>query len=578
MIKKRNIQKGFALITVLMFAVIVLVTTGAIMLRITQASKEISARDFYDKSSGISDAILSNVIDWLNKENYDYAVKSSPNVTKTGIEYISKLYQTSETGLMQKTDTNSSSTNTKATADLSVVPSSVEVNDELGDSNSSTPIDYTKNLFLTSFMTAPGNISTIVGSGMKDLVVDMPSSVNSTDPVMQALYASPNKLTDMMYRSFMVKTDTFSQEVRVSIIPITTNINNLDEITLHGNWSGNSALVMAHTDVFKLIAKSCIPDCSTSINPRKYELIIQRPIAPHMDFNFNQAVLSDGAIDVKNAKTNSGPLYVNNTNEGDVHSNDYVAIGSTGKVGGKVTSSKLAYFGTEGNIPPANDPNVIPNSGIPAAGHPLSNTSQIFNKTDSKSNVPEIPLPKFEFGAMPTTPCNTAPVAGVVTLKDCVITDASYELAANVLTKIEGTVYFTGNFVQKGDFMATGTDPVRIIVEGTIDISGNSAAVMSTTSPMFVSNSPAQPAIKISGNPGTGTEFGAVFYTSNPDATVQVRGTADVFGSILSSGKVEFDGGMTMKRDTDLSAISNSFPPSPDDCRIEIVSWKEIKD
>jgi hypothetical protein len=573
MILKSGKQSGIALVAVLAFSAVVLIITSTIYLRLTTAAKQINLREQFDQSNALTDAVLSNLIDWMNSQNYNKN-NNPPNINtfKDALSFASPLYSTdlSQQNIMKQTP---GSGITIDMADMKIDPLVPTYPLELANNN------YSGNTFLANYMNSVNQISSILSSGGASVLL---ASLNSgSTSGIQTM--GPNQLTNVMYRSFKVKSGRYEQIVNVSIIPLANNATNYNEINLHGG-SGNTdpKKVMDHTDIFKVTAKACLPDCVSPRSIRKYELIVQRPIITSSNLHFDQAVYANSSIDIKNATTNSGTTFIDNTNQGDVFSNDNIAIGPNGKIGGKITSAKTVYFGNPNTVP--TDPlstNVVPDSGIPSSGHPLSSTTQIFDKANSRSHVTEIPPPQLNLDGKPSVECDTT----LAILKDCKITGDYNQTKTQ---QYQGTIYVTGNFTQKGDFIATGTTPVKMIVDGKIAIGGNSkiSDSLNSQSVIFISNyaPPAgtdptsDPSIKIAGNPGTGTVNGAVFFTTQTNTDIQVRGNAKVFGAIVANGKVEFDGSMTMKRDTDLAELAASFAPTADQCKMQIVSWEEIKE
>lgn len=595
-------QNGIALVTALMFGTIVMIVIGTVFFRLTFASQQITLRDRFDQQNSLTDATLSNIIDWMNKQNYDKtAVPPNLNTYKNAITFVSDLYTANTTN--SNFQLTASTTPAAGAPNMSVVASAAPVIDTALAATATFPYDYTKNTYLNNFMVSTNRITTVIGSdGIKSLS-STPAPAQTAAPTNW----NPVELSDKLYREFNVKNNKTSMVVRVSIIPLTTNITNKTEIDLHGGLNNlitqNPKLVYDHVDIYKIMATSCVPDCgaTTVKTKRKYELIVQRPVLTTSGLSFAQAVFANGTINLSNAKTNSGASYIDNTNTGDVFSNDNIAIGPNGTIGGKVDSAKLVYFGNPNTVPSGTGfNNVVPETGISpcndppqATDNPLCTTTQIGgtdntapnytatnNKANSRSNVPPIAPPQVNLGPMPTTECDTS----LAILKDCVI---STDYVQNKTQEFQGTVYFKGDYTQRGDFLATGSTPVHIVVDGQITIGGNSKLSTSpnTQEVIFVSNyeAPAgtdpttNPAIKIAGNPGTGTNVGAVFYTSKPNSDVQIRGNAQVFGAVIANGTVQFDGSMTMKRDTDLSALSASLYPTEDKCKMQIVSWQEIK-
>jgi hypothetical protein len=600
--KTKKNKKGIALVTAIIFGTIVLIVVGTVFLRLTFASKQVSLRDQFDQQNSLTDATLSNIIDWMNKQNYS-SVSNPPNINtyKNAISFVSEIYTANTTN--SNFQLNANTTPTQGAPNMSVVAAASPYIDSALPAYSLFPYDYTKNTYLNNFMTSTNRISDVIGSNGVKSLSPTPAPGQTAAPINW----NPIQLSEKLYREFSVKNNKMSLAVRVSIIPLTTNITNKSEVDLHGGNANlvakNAKLVFDHVDIYKIMAISCVPDCgATTVKiKRKYELIVQRPVITTSGLSFDQAVFANGTINLSNAKTNSGANYVDNTNTGDVFSNDNIAIGPNGTIGGKIDSAKLVYFGNPNTVPPDTSyNNVIPETGISPCNNPpqstdnplctttqiggTDNTSPNFtstnNKANSRSNVPPIAPPQVNLGPMPTTECNTS----LAILKDCVI---STDYTQNKTQEFQGTVYFKGSYTQRGDFLATGATPVHIVVDGKIVIGGNSklSTAPNTQEVIFVSNyeSPidtepsSDPAIKIAGNPGTGTNVGAVFYTSKPRSDVQIRGNAQVFGAVIANGSVQFDGSMTMKRDTDLAALSASLFPSEEKCKMQIVSWQEIK-
>lgn len=617
-------QKGFALLTVLMISVIVIITTGIVLLRVTNMSRELVRRERLDKSLTISDAVISNTIDWLNYQGYDDS-RSDPllrprNQTSDSLDYIKDFYDTSKTStsstgysLMTTTTTIPTTTisnSEKATGlivDSSTAVWDPSVTSSLKDLYINGKINYVNNTFLNDLMTQSSHTNLVLGttpittaSGTITSTTSVTAingyPINNTDPLStDPASMGPNILAEKIYHKYILKDPEnpgVTSEVRIGLIPLATNISNLSENQLHGKGISGTGIpdpakVVSHDDVYKLRATICVPQCYTDesqiIQKRKLELIVVRPVRTNVNIKFDEAIYARGNVSF-NGTTSSGPVFTTTISDpviGDIYSETNVDIASGGIVGGKVTAVGVASIRGDaipdtGGIPSGNDPRCATMASL------CSHASQVLNQADSASHVPKRPSPiPASLGTMPTVSCDST--AGWDSdpriIKDCKI-DASLSLD-HTPTQFQGTVYITGDLTMKGgdSFAATGTSPVHIIVDGQIDIQGDTVGT-STISPVFISNfnqGPPADAIKIAGNPSTGVDHGAVFMTTNPVSNVKLGGSSEVFGAIVSNGTVNSVGSsMQMRRDTNLDDTGLPNPPTKGECAMKIVSWKEL--
>jgi hypothetical protein len=625
-LKKRN---GFALITVLMISVIVIITTGVVLLRITNMSRELVTRERVDKSLAMTDAVISNSIDWLNNHAWsdsepDPFLKPQ-NTTNDSLEFVREFFDPGKTATatgysLMKTTTDTTTPVYPPTANPPkatglIVDSSTAVWDSTvtGIQGTNGLINYTGNTFLNSFMTHDDHTTKMLGTTTQTVTSLIATSlntmgINNTDMTTSDYdKMGPNILAQKIYRKYILKdpeNPANTSEVRISLIPLSTNITNFHESQLHGKGTSGLGtpdrnLVVDHDDIFKLRAKICVPECfsdATKIKQkRNVELLLVRPIRTKTFVSFAEAIYARGNVDLS-AATSSGPTVtavVSDPVIGDVYSENNVDIQSGGYVGGKVTAVGIASIKGKaipdtGGIPSGADSRC--DDGIGGAKSDLETlcdySSQVYNKTDSASHVPKKPSPiPNNLGLLPTTECSTT--AGWTTtprvLVDCKITgDFSTD---GKLTNFIGQVYITGDLKMAGGsgFQST-TDATHlraphIIVDGQIDIQGDTSGT-STISPLFVSNyagGPPKDAIKIAGNPSTGVDHGAIFMTTATNSNVKLAGNSTTFGAVVSNGTVNTSGtSAQIRRDTNMDDVGASFPPTKGENTIKIVSWKEL--
>lgn len=593
-VRNRKKEKGWALITVMLISALMLSATGLVLSKMLVASKDVVRTDKINKIDAVSDVVVSNVLGWINNKSWDEANNRPAALNLNGVEFIEDLYKTNSS-----VDIISNNSNVKLSSTSSVVLSSSLM--------SYSKLDPNKSYYFKDFLNdKTKRASSFLSTGS---LTQMEQKL-SLDTLGLSLFSIPEQkwllkdLSEKIYRKFNIeygeKGNKVKAEARVSIIPISTNITGVSEDEMHKNGNlkdgnGNiikfdSKYVPPHEDIYKMTTKVCVPDCNKPENTRRIEMIIRRPIVTRAPIP-PYGVYADGSINLQNKQTSSASAFnLTDTHEGDVHSNTDVIIGATGNVGGKVTSAGVV------NV----NGNIIPDTGIPATGHALSTTSQVYNKSESKSHVDPVPKPDWDFKPYPNSECTPQIVNDPVTKTDkivfigpCRVTgDFPPKSLPNNIKNIEfqDKIYITGDMAVDS-FSATGSKAVQIIVDGKIDISGNAQGT-STQEAIFVSNYPMSgykgcsetsppscpDAISISGNPGTGTTAGAVFYTSSGNSNIKISGNVDFFGAVIASGTVDTNGhsGKIM-RDTDLNNLASTLPIDRNLLAAKVASWKEVQ-
>lgn len=588
----KNKKKGWALVTILMISTLVLSVCALILSKTVLASKSMVKNDIDTKSESLNDAITSGVVGWFNDRSWDTANSNPYNLEQNGIDFIKELYNPN--------------------VNVNILPSSNDVNLKVSSSviidNSlvtNNNLDPAKNYYLDDFLNNTSsrtkNLLTTNSVSVMDSSVNTPTHDSST-----AQDWKLNKLLNNVYRKFNIEYgesgEKIKAEARVSIMPLSTNIDGFSDKQMHDNakiTSGGEVYTRAqyiptHEDIFKMSMTVCFPNCLKTSNIKKTEMLLSRPIVAKSDIP-PFGVYADGPVDLQNATTSSGTtstLNINDPIKGDVHSNDKVIIGATGHIGGKITSSSTVTLGSGNNAP------VIPKNGIPtdpltcassAQMLALCTTTQIDNKSESKSYVDPIAKPVWDFSPYPSQLCSdTSGWTSIPkVIKDCRI-NGDYNIQNN--DRFEGDVYITGDLKSSGSngFAAQGEVPVHIIVDKKIDL-GGSSTIKSTQEAIFVSNysdpdtncqntnSGCQDAISISGNPGTGEQYGALFYTSSKYSNVSISGNVSFFGSVVASGTVKASGNATtIRRDTNMDNLASSLPINRRELIAKIISWKDV--
>lgn len=540
MIKNKRKYQGFALVSVMVLSTIVLIITGVIFLRISQAGKEITKRERMDQLGVAGDAVISKAVDWLNIKSYDTNAGNSINVEKHTLDFIGDLYDTTKTDMIV---TPEAVTDSSITLDFEGVtfPSTL---------GSASNIDYTQNNFLNSFMTSTGTnalINKVMAGTMSSLNTTTTTSTNNVQNV------NANDLPDFLNRRFQVKTNPgtgkFMQEVKLSIIPLSTNITDKTELQLHGCGSAGCKRedAMAHTDIMKVMVSSCYPDCSSAKLQRNYEVIIQRP------------VVLGGDADPKGAMVSLGDIITNGGGSDTVSGT--CATCPSDAVGTKLASIRTNGSATAGMV----DGNVTVGPGETYTG---SQTGSL-----TIANAP-FTLPQYDAN-LPTTQCpDNGTVTAGTTLSNCWIDGSTAKKstwAPDPGVYVSGTIYVKNGSVESGVFStAPGVNTaVRIVTDLGITISGNDN--LSGNKILYVSKSGG---ITWNGN----VAVDGVFVNMDPNESIRKNGNSgNVFGAVISYGTIDFNGHPTMHYDKNLGSLNQFVPPDKQSCMMRIVSWKELK-
>jgi len=541
-------QKGVALIMAILFSSMIIVVSGVIMNKLSAETRNVVKNEKYEKTIFYSETLVTQILDRMNNLNFEN--KGVLNA----VDFAKEFYQSNKKWLPNSYQIN----NITITAQ------------EISDGFTNNP--FFSNLLNDQFhgyrfYNEPDSIITSIGD--QQLAEFLEESLENIQNLSTAQKSSLifTKLFQKVNRTFKIsdKGNSFAFLTEISIIPLSTNIMNKSEIELHSY--GNKTL--PHYDLFKVRVSSFLPDKENSQFHRRLELLVRRPIRVAKGFDYS--ILAESNISFGNAQSSSGETYVvDSTHSGNIHSNNNIIIGDTGYVDGRVTANGIVTL-PEGDVPsyfydPTNtaDPRYL--------------TDSVFNKEETLSGINKLPLPTPDLSGLPTVNC-TSTYGYTQTprvLKDCVFNSLS--LSGTSLTIFEGTVHILGNFTQTGTsrFLGQGSVPVRIIVEGRIDI-GGTPSTKSTQQVLFVSNATSGNAITLRGNASTGDEFGAIFYASSPNANVVVNGTTDLFGCIISNGTVTGNGQPDIRKDDNLENLIEYFKPLRSDFLIEVINWREIR-
>lgn len=567
-VHRRMQQKGYALVSSMLFAVVSLTITGAVLTRMSMGTQQVSAREQEDTSLSFTESAINHVMDSIARKTFEAPTLTAkaminefhgPNKDWLGVAHqsTSKLKITRPTNLPQNYSTQAANSG-------HAFFNSIETNN-------------THTLNFWNHFKEGGNSQ------------DIGSAVGISATTLDALHAAN-------YSVYHLQQGRHEADFVVSVIPLSHSISDAADEDLH-KGGNNGAEIVPHADVFKIRATAYVPSIADARRTRSVDLVIRRPVRnpliPAKTFDFEHAILADGKIELQNKTTYSGLAadLIDDVQAGDIHSNNSITFGSNGKVHGKATSAGWIELAEDGIVP-----------DTLYTGDPLDprfKTTQVTNKEGTRSKVDPIEIPEFIYEDLVIEDRSTNPAtydiqesadfpecpANTTVYKNCFVNgDLSLTGGANV--RFEGNVYINGALKQKGNGTITAgpnpadpnAPPVRVVVKNDIDLGGTSNSQGNTKEVLFMTLAGN---IDIAGNPGTNGENGAIFVVNDPSKMATFSGNQEFFGAMISRGKVRGNGNAGgIKRDSDMKSMANLVKPIFKNLPLSafyprVVSWKE---
>jgi hypothetical protein len=567
-VHRRMQQKGYALVSSMLFAVVSLTITGAVLTRMSMGTQQVSAREQEDTSLSFTESAINHVMDSIARKTFEAPTLTAkaminefhgPNKDWLGVAHqsTSKLKITRPTNLPQNYSTQAANSG-------HAFFNSIETNN-------------THTLNFWNHFKEGGNSQ------------DIGSAVGISATTLDALHAAN-------YSVYHLQQGRHEADFVVSVIPLSHSISDAADESLHQGGNDGTEIV-PHADVFKIRATAYVPNIANARRTRSVDLLIRRPVRnpliPSKAFDFEHAILADGTVEMQNKTTSSGLAanLIDDVQAGDVHSNQNITFGPNGKVQGKATSAGWITLSSGGNVPDTT-----------YAGDPLDprfTTTNVTNKEGTRSKVDPIEIPEFLYEDLVVEDRSTTPPtydiqesanfpecpAHASVYKNCFI-NGDLSLTGGTNVRFEGNVYINGAIKQKGNgTISAGPNPadpnappVRVIVKDDIDLGGTTNSQGNTKEILFMTLAGN---VKIAGNPGTNGENGAVFVVNDPTKSATFSGTQDFFGAMISRGKVFGQGSAGgIKRDSDMKSLSQFAKPDFEKLPLSefyprVISWKE---
>jgi hypothetical protein len=286
-----------------------------------------------------------------------------------------------------------------------------------------------------------------------------------------------------------------------------------------------------------------------------------------------------------NWDTSAGPTAasIDSAQSGDVHVNGDITFGPNGAVQGKVTASGTVDI--SGTILPTTEWDGVdttdPRNGIP--------TTKLSNREQSRSGADPVEIPEFDPGPMPTTACTPNPVpTGTTRYTNCKYIGTLNLGNHHYSVEFEGTVWITGDMINKGNVRCVGSAPCRIVIGGIADHGGNASSNFnSEQESLYIvqNNNNESTCLDIGGTPGASGSHGNLYYISDPNCDTTLRGNAEFFGGIITLGGFTGSGNATnqgIQRDSDMRSLSafikpKLIPKPKRELYPGVISWKDLR-
>ncbi|MGV3523500.1 MAG: hypothetical protein ACO1RX_04710 [Candidatus Sericytochromatia bacterium] len=587
MLKRKIKQRGYALVTTMGVGVVALTITSAVLLRMGSSTAQIAQREKQDEAQNISELVLNHTLDAIaeitSRTSDALGEDSEPGIYVSARELAA---------FMHTQDFLNTSDNGKNSIVLTL-------------RSSSTPTAYangqghyfnTNHPFWNSLDTQPTHSDTF-WNAFQNATPD--TALGGTSVVLGDV-TLPNENLDVLhtqaYTVYRVQKGKMTADVVLSLVPLATNISGdelperaADEELHDGDTFAN------HNDVFKVRVQTFLPSLEQTQRTHKLDVIVNRPVRRNdvAETAFRHAVLAGKNLSLQNFNTSSGPCAagdggatcIDNTTNGDVHSNGNLSIGAQGHVQGKATSK--GNTNVNGDILPATE--FTHGSGDADPRNSTNVTNRVDNAPESRSGSDEIPIPELELdtSAEDTQPCEVPnPQPDVLVLENCVLDD-SLDIKNKKSVEYRGKVHIKGDLSVFGSQRCTGSGPCRITVDGVADIKGNGDSTYnSTQESLFVINGEGVESgncLNVGGNPDAAGAYGSLFYVNNPDCNTRIHGNSDFFGGIITKGSVDTMGNASqygIQRDSDMSALSIFLKPVPvlkNELFPALISWKDLR-
>ncbi|MBF2054410.1 MAG: polymer-forming cytoskeletal protein [Candidatus Sericytochromatia bacterium] len=571
-------QRGYALITAMAIGLVGLTITSVVMLRMMNATGQITQRERTDQAVFMAESVANHVVDKIADltAQPELGPDDLPGIYTSGAGLMDLLHNTGNDFM----DLSANTTGDIVFSRPASLPNgyaqqryNMTSNAQAFFNSLNTDANHSK-IFWERFQAS--NQSPTSGT-VSSLLADAATIQDTL-----------NELHQNFYSIYHVKKGNQEADVRVSVIPLATDIEGTDDDDLHTPDSFAN-----HHDVLKIQVEVFIPSISNPSTQKTLDVIVNRPVLAEIPQELGDfSVLADGSIDMGNQETSAGLVagVIDTNHDGSLHSNASIVIGTGGNVRGKVTAVGTVNVGGNvnlgtGTVSGGTD---IPDTDFVASSGDVRESStvtdRITNAEESQSGMPEQPIPKFSTDNLPTTPCTPAPGMGVNTYSDCVF-DASLSVPSMATIAFSGTVHIQGSVDNNtGNFKCLGDSPCRMVIDDTFDQSGNGSTGADSESDMLIivrnQSSDNNTCVDIGGTFGDAGEKGVLIHVEDPTCQSQLRGNASFYGSIITKGtfkamgKGASDLGIQRAVGLDVSDFIDADPVTKDKLFPKVVVWK----
>lgn len=577
-------QKGFALVAAMAAGVIAMSITAAVLLRMSSSTTQIARQEKHDEALSLSEAVMNHTLDYIadfdaseeggvlvttmgsqNKYGIYYSATELASELQTQLDFMGTVSQANHALKFSNPSMSASQYKAFPTVASDTFYTSLESNNE-----------HSQKFWDAFKKPDSGNFSF---NGTLDL--DSSSTYSVSEFSLDDMHAAAGRI-------YHVTKGGLEADVRISIVPLATDVEGVNENTLH-----TEATFSQHDDVLKIQVESRIPSWSQPRSTKIVEVIVNRPVKLNQPDGFilAHAVYSGRSLNMQNGNSSAGACAagsggagcIDTTVSGDVHSNTSVSLGANAKIQGKVTSA--GTVNSNGTDVPSSD--FVSGSGDPRETD-TNITDRIDDPENSKSDVEEVPFPDFntDTTSVDGAACADAgDISGWVHYSDCYLSSLNLKKSDTPIA-FSGVIHVQGNWVSKGATRCVGTETCRIIVNGTADLGGNATADYSEQDTIFIVTSDSvttdgTTCMDLGGNPDAYGSNGTLVVVTNPLCNTVYHGNFEFFGGIMTAGTFENKGNASsygIQRDVNFAVRKEDLNVVPADKSAlypDVVSWKD---
>lgn len=334
---------------------------------------------------------------------------------------------------------------------------------------------------------------------------------------------------------------------KLSNTQIETDVSSITSLGQHAFHYDISSPVSGASEIRKIVATGCAPDCTSSSRAYQNSVItVYCQLPPTETSSSSSLPLFKYGVYAKDSISMSG-----NSGFDSYNSKNGAYGGSNKSTDGTmaVDSTEIAKLSLNGNAKI---------NGSVVVGY--SGNTNIVVKTTGNATISGTRSTLAEDWSSPAT--EAAPEGA---------TSVGLTVSGNNTITLAAGTYSASSISISGNAKIVTTGAVKIYVSGSISISGNGVVVQNNCPANFLLFSTGSSNVSISGN---GSFYGGVYA---PNSAVTSSGNGDIFGAVVAKTYTQ-SGNSATHFDLAMKTLegSSSEPPPTTDMNAHITAWQEL--